>query len=154
MQSTYMQGNENPPFESCSAPQSCNTDVLPDYTDENDCALEIPAVLLCAPENERQMIAWTCEAYRVLQTQRAVEEEKFRQLFLKAREHRRIADAKGAKAKLIKQHFDMLVQLAMQGMNNSKTHHKLLELDPKLLLCSNSEYYASGSQRQENIKME
>jgi hypothetical protein len=90
------------------------------------------------------MIAWTCEAYRVLQTQRAVEEEKFRQLFLKAREHRRIADAKGAKAKLIKQHFDMLVQLAMQGMNNSKTHHKLLELNP-LLLCSSSEYYASGN---------
>ena len=90
------------------------------------------------------MIAWTCEAYRVLQTQRAVEEEKFRQLFLKAREHRRIADAKSAKAKLIKQYFDMLVQLAMQGMNNSKTHHKILELNP-LLLCSTSEYYASGN---------
>ena len=89
------------------------------------------------------MIAWTCEAYRVLQTQRAAEEEKFRQLFLKARDHRRIADTKGAKAKLIKQHFDELVHLALQGLTNSKTHHKL-ELHP-LLLCSGSQNYASGN---------
>ena len=126
----------------------------------------MPAVLLHAPEKERQMIAWACEAYGVLQSQRAAEEEKCRQLLLKANDHRQIADTKGVKAKSIKQHFDVLVNLALQGLSNSHKGHSLL-------LCSSSEICVNGndaqlficiviilmliyagSQRQENIRIE
>jgi hypothetical protein len=72
------------------------------------------------------MIAWVGEAYGVLQSQRAAEEEKCRQLLLKAKDHRQIADTKRVKAKLVKQYFDELVNLALQGLCNSKSHHEPL----------------------------
>jgi hypothetical protein len=128
----------------------------------------MPAALLHAPEKERQMIAWACEAYGILLSQRAAEEEKCRQLLLKANDHRQIADTKGVKAQSIKQHFDVLVNLALQGLSNS---HE--PLGHSLLLCSNSEIFVNGndtqlficivialmpiyagSQRQENIRMD
>jgi hypothetical protein len=106
----------------------------------------MPAALLHVPEKERHMIAWACEAYGTLQSQRAVEEEKCRQLLLKAKDHRQIADTKGVKVKSVKQYFDMLVNLAIQGLSNSTTHYE--PLGHSLLLCSSSENCVNGNDAQ------
>jgi hypothetical protein len=85
--------------------------------------MELPAALLYAPEKERMMIAYVCEAYENLQLQRAAEEQLYRRFLLEAEEHRRLAETKSTTAKSIKQQAKVLVHLALQGLSSPKSQY-------------------------------
>jgi hypothetical protein len=129
------------PSEPCSS-SSCATEDLPDDEDQASLinliprctiltqsivqTMEIPAALLHAPEKERMMITYVCEAYENLQLQRAAEEQLYRRLLLEAEEHRRITETKSTTAKSIKQEAKLLVSLALQGLSRSKLQYTSL----------------------------
>jgi hypothetical protein len=72
------------------------------------------------------MIAYVCEAYESLQSQRIAEEQLYRQHLLEAEEHRRIAETKSTTAKSVKRQAKVLVDLALQGLAGTKPQYDSL----------------------------
>ena len=80
----------------------------------------LPPILLQAPEKEQEMIAYACNMYQSLQTQRIAAEESRRRLLSEAQDQYDIAKVMGNKAKSVKRHADKLISLAIEGIFDTR----------------------------------
>jgi hypothetical protein len=75
------------------------------------------------------MIARAIKVYEATLSDRAAEERMCQQRLFQAQSHRRNADAKCMTARLVKHHVVVLIDLAVQGLFDSKNQYDALRHD-------------------------